>query len=411
MSRNHLSRKIGVGLFALALAALACSAPSASDSPTTAPTTPAATPESTSTPAIPPAPALHHVILQNKDLSLSTFGVDGQSVPFGRADFRLGAGSYADFAVAGTKLYAMSGYDTPDKPPRFYVIDSSGAQPLPLKPSQPQGFAAWPGSDQQPARLAWGEADWQNPTVLPTQPDAAEAPFPTIATRLLSADVTAANGRIIYQATSDKGLYLAPMRWSPDGRHLFYSMEPTGLGGYILFGGRSSLYDLDDTTGQSTELIPFSPESGAICLDGLSLDFTLIGSHCDKQISVINLQTRARTVISPPAGVPLDQIGQEGNVTFSPDGRRVAFAMAHGDPENEQGWVAVTDDLSGSSRLVATSPARSYYNVLGWLDETHLLLAMGSVSGDSWFTIQILTLDGTPPRDFAPESQFVTFAP
>lgn len=416
MSQFHQLRvgRAWAGLFALALAALACTAPAASNGsggPTAAPTALPATAQPTSAPSAIPAPALHHVIVQNKDLSLSTYGLDGQSTPFGKIDFQLGAGQYAEYGVASGKLVAMSGYSTPDKPVQFYAIDSSGAQPLAAQPHLPQGFAVWTGLDQQPARVAWGEVDYLPiPTAQPGGATPAPA-FPPTNGRLMVADVTATTAKVAYQTVSNQGLYLSPIRWTPDGQHLFYSLEPSGLGGYILFGGHSSLYNLDVASGQSTELITFDQQHTTICLDDLSPDFTLISSHCDRQITVINLQTQQKTVIKPPDGFPADQIGQEGDAMFSPDGKRVAYAMAHADPENEQGWVAVTDDLSGPSHLVATSPAKTWYSVLGWLDDSHILLAEHAINGDNWDTIQVVGLDGAPPRDLAKDSNFVAFAP
>jgi len=314
--------------------------------------------------------------------------------------------------VASGKLYAMSGYSTPDKPVQFYAIDSSATQPLPIQPHMPQGFAVWTGLDQQPARVAWGEVDYLpiTPTAQPNGATPVPA-FPPTNGRIMVADVTASAGKVAYQTISNQGLYLAPMRWTPDGQHLFYSMEPSGLGGYILFGGHSSLYNLDYSTGQPTELIPFDQQHTTICLDDLSPDFSLVSSHCDRQISVINLQTKQKTVINPPAGVSADQIGQEGDAMFSPDGKRIAFGMAHADPENEQGFVAVADDLSGASRLVATSPVKTWYSVLGWLDDSHILLAEHAINGDNWDSIQLVGLDGAPPHDLAKESNFVAFAP
>jgi hypothetical protein len=86
------------------------------------------------------------------------------------------------------------------------------------------------------------------------------------------------------------------------------------------------------------------------------------------------------TWIEPPAEVP--EFGALGDARLSPDGTRVAFALARRDPENEQGWVAVSDGLEGGSRLVATSDARDYFQVKQWLDgETLLLQSSGSVPG------------------------------
>lgn len=59
---------------------------------------------------------------------------------------------------------------------------------------------------------------------------------------------------------------------------------------------------------------------------------------------------------------------------FSPDLTRVAFALAKRDPENEQGWVAVSDGLSGGSKLIVTGQPGEYFTIVGWLNADTLLL-------------------------------------
>lgn len=395
---------------ALLVSALACSAPAESGSAVTATAPAAAVALSQPTGSEAPTSGARHVILQNKDLSLAVFGLDGQSTLFGKAPLRLSGGQYEEYGVAGSKLYAMSSYNTPSNPPQVYAIDASGAQVLPLNPKMPQGFAAWIGSGQQTARVAWGEVDYEQPTAPPPGSDATAVGFPPADGRIMIADVTATGAKPAYQIVSNEGRYPSPLHWTPDGQHLFYSMEPSGIGGYIPFGGRSSLYDLDVSTGQSTEVIPFD-NSTFLCLEELSPDLSMISSHCEKQVSIISLASKAKTVIALPDGVPASEVGFEGSVHFSPDGKRVAFAMLGTDPQNQQGWVAVTDDLSGTSRLIATSQPKNWYSVIGWLDDSHLLAETNNTNGDGWETIQVLSLDGTAPRDLATESDFVAFVP
>ena len=78
------------------------------------------------------------------------------------------------------------------------------------------------------------------------------------------------------------------------------------------------------------------------------------------------------TQIQPPAVVT--DAAVLGDARFSPDGSRLAFAMARSAPDNEQGWVAVSQGMSGPARLVAASPAGDYFSVWGWLDDQTLIL-------------------------------------
>jgi hypothetical protein len=48
-------------------------------------------------------------------------------------------------------------------------------------------------------------------------------------------------------------------------------------------------------------------------------------------------------------------------------------ACAKGNPDAEQGWLAVSDRLGSSSSLIITSEPGQYFTVLGWLNDSTLL--------------------------------------
>ncbi len=407
-SKLFVGKSLWVAPLAILASALACSAPVAT---TAQPSQ--ATPATEAPATAAPAPASRHALIETAAFDLQTVGADGQSTPFGKAGVKLGGGPYYEFGVADGKLFAVSAGDA-SGPAKAYVIDGSGAQPLAFISQMPQGFAVWPGDGQQPGRIAWGEADYQEGPV-PTEAGATPGgPMGMgVKSRLMVADATASSGKPAYQAASNQGLYAAPFRWTPDGKRLFYSMEPSGLGGYILFGGHSSLYSLDVASGQSTELIPPDIQHTTICLADLSPDFTMVGSSCDKQITVITMATKQKTAIALPSTLKPDDVGQMGDVRFSLDGKRVAFSMARADPSNEQGWLAITDDLSGSSRLLATAPAGAFYSLMGWLDGSHLVVAVHNLNSGSGAidSLQIMPTDGSKPIDLGQGSIFVAFVP
>ena len=168
-------------------------------------------------------------------------------------------------------------------------------------------------------------------------------------------------------------------RWAADGGSLYFSREPYGLGGYILFSGASSLYKISLADRKVIELITLDPQGNRfICLDALSLDERLVADHCaPKVIKVRDLTNGATTTIQPPAEVT--DFGLMGSTRFSPDGQRVAFALARGNPGGEQGWVAVSESLSGGSTLIATSAPGQYYTVAAWLNAGTLLLQSNSM--------------------------------
>ena len=58
----------------------------------------------------------------------------------------------------------------------------------------------------------------------------------------------------------------------------------------------------------------------------------------------------------------------------TPGQRALADALARGEAESEQGWVALSDGLEGSSRLILSSEPGEYVQVMGWLDNQTFVL-------------------------------------
>jgi hypothetical protein len=168
---------------------------------------------------------------------------------------------------------------------------------------------------------------------------------------------------------------MVPHYWSADGQWLYFSKEPMGLGGYILYGGASNLYKTNILTSQVKELIPQAPANGSqACMDSTSADYRYVADHCTySSITVRDLFYDNTTSIQVPQEIA-SLMGSLGSARFSPDGKRVAFAVARNNPSNEQSWVAVSDSLSGGSKLVITSKMGSYYTVAGWLDSQTILV-------------------------------------
>ena len=128
------------------------------------------------------------------------------------------------------------------------------------------------------------------------------------------------------------------------------------------------------------ELIPYNVNGDKlICIDELSSDDRLIADHCAMtSIAIHDLSSGQTTTIQPPADVTGFKF--VGSARFNPDLTRVAFALAKGDPGAEQGWVAVSDSLSGDSKLIVTGKPGEYFTVAGWLNADTLLLQSNSLT-------------------------------
>jgi len=264
------------------------------------------------------------------------------------------------------------------------AIDINGTRGLDFIQNPNYGLALWHGGPNVQPRLAWGT---QLTSGAPSS-------------LLMSAtDGSQLETLLTLDAGANPPVQLVAEAWSADGQTLYFSKEPVGIGGYILFAGASNLYKIDITSKQVTELIPLAANGGPmICLDALSQDFRFVADHCTSNVITIrNLTDSSSTTIQPPVGIAGFRI--MGSARFSPDGSRVAFALGKGDPNAEQGWLAVGDRAGGASNLIFTTPAGVYDTVLGWLDDQTLLVQSSSLLCNPTCLNQLWTvgIDGSAP--------------
>ena len=239
------------------------------------------------------------------------------------------------------------------------ALDGAGARELGFVKNPNYSLALWRGGAGAQPKLAWGTQLLDASTLSTLQISALDgSQLETILTD---------------EASSNRPEQLVAEFWSADGQSLYFSKEPVGIGGYILFSGASNLYSINITSKEVSALIPASERM--ICLDALSADFRYVADHCsNKSITIRDLQQggSVTTTLLPPAEVT--GFGVVGGARFSPTGDRVAFGLARGDPSAEQGWLAVSDLASGSSKLILTSQPGMAYILIGWLDDQTLLI-------------------------------------
>jgi WD40-like Beta Propeller Repeat len=292
----------------------------------------------------------------------------------------------------GDTVYALN----VGSPGSAIAVDANGTRSLDFIKNINYGLAVWPGGADSSPRLAWGtqlDNTTRQTSLMMSAPDGSQ--LETLISDTLAADAAP------YQ--------LVAQRWSADGKSLYFSKEPYGIGGYILYNGASSLYRIDIASKQVTEIIPFDYLKGSfVCLDSFSADYSMVADHCTpKVITVRNLATGHSVIIQPPTGAT--DFGPLGSARFSPDGTRLVFALAKGDPNNELSWVAVSDGLGAGSKLILTGQSQHSFAVLGWLDDNTLLVQSNVVQCTSDCTPAVYTLsaDGSVMNKIA-EGTFLT---
>ncbi len=280
------------------------------------------------------------------------------------------------------------------------LVDASGIHDLSFigRPTM-YGLAVYQASADVLPRLAWGTEYTQA--------------FPNSTLEISSVD---GSGRetLLTQEVSEPLLQLAPLFWSTDGQSLYFSKEPVGLGGYILFGGASNLYRIDVKTKEVSELIPLVPSDGPqVCLDSISKDYRYVAEHCSEDfIRIRDLTSGGTANILLPDDLP-SGYKYLGSSRFSPDGSRIAFAVAKGVQGDEQGWVVVSDTAVSNSKVILTSQAGSYFTVAGWLNDQTLLVQSTNMqdcspycSGELW----MVDINGANPQKVA-DGSFITVIP
>ena len=256
--------------------------------------------------------------------------------------------------------------------PRVLAMDKDGTRPLGFI-QHPYGLAVLSGD--QP-RLGW-----------------ATSPSGECSSSLL---ISAPDGSQLTTLLTDTMPITAPhiwmaQRWSSNGQSLYFSTEPCDMGGYILFGGASSLYRVNVNDRSVQEVIPYNVDGYPMCIDELSSDERLIADRCAKtSITIHDLSSGQTTTIQPPADVTGFKL--VGSARFNPDLTRVAYALAKSNSDAEQGWVAVSDSLSGGSKLIVTGKRGRYFTVAGWLNADTLLLQSNRLTCNPTCTSSLWTV-------------------
>jgi len=281
-------------------------------------------------------------------------------------------------------------------PAKAVAINESGTTDLPFIQNSNYALPPWRGGEGTGPLLAWGTQ--ANPGDGVSALDIAAPDGSNMQTLLTS------------EFSPDNAVQLVAELWSANGKSLYFSKEPVGIGGYIVFGGASNLYKIDINTKEVSEIIPQAgPNGPQTCLDAISGDYRYVADHCTQGVITIrDLQADTSTTILAPSDVTGYRL--MGSARFSPTGDRVAFAMARGNPDDERGWVAVGPSSGGPAKLILAGDAGSYYTVQGWIDDQTLLVQSTPVactSGSCVAQLFRLGVDGSNPTKVA-EGSFLT---
>ncbi len=195
----------------------------------------------------------------------------------------------------------------------------------------------------------------------------AEPEVEEIDTDLITFDVKDGGDLVVYYDGEEKMQTTITAGWvdgtsviAQDGDYVYVNIAPDGMGGYILYTGYMWMFRIDTSDWTYIQL----PIDGFVT--DLSIEHGKMvmkeNSGSRMMISVYDLETFEK------ASYPVDaQYGQAGDAHLSPDGTKVAYAVAVGDPTDEQGAVYLIDLEEGSHEEYAPHK-RGIYKVAGWTD-------------------------------------------
>lgn len=126
------------------------------------------------------------------------------------------------------------------------------------------------------------------------------------------------------------------------GDMAYVAVDPTGLGGYILYTGAFELYEVDTLTGDVRQIVY---EGLAMDLsDNGNLAFLKTDSDGSKEIVIQNVESNEFKTF--PIG---DEFDQAGDATFNFDGTKLAYqaTITSAEPNVEESAVFVVDLATG----------------------------------------------------------------
>ena len=224
-------------------------------------------------------------------------------------------------------------------------------------------------------RIAWSNTVWDGPAPV---------------SQLWMAEIDGESPTLVAQTDPvddvPEWFVLEPVTWLGDG-DLVYAWQVTGIGGYILFFGWSSLYRYNPTSAAVTLLAPVGPEVGPPCWNDLTSDGAFAVGACGAAGQVVERATNSGLETAFPL---LPDQGQSGAGAYTPSGDRLAYAIALGDPDNEAGQLVVIPSR-GEGPAVVASHAPGAFDAILWLDEDRM--AAGYWQGDATF-VDLVTSDG-----------------
>jgi hypothetical protein len=164
----------------------------------------------------------------------------------------------------------------------------------------------------------------------------------------------------------------------------------TGIGGYILFFGWSSLYRYDAAAG-TTPLAGLAPNVTAPCWSDVSPDGSFALGACGEARAVVERDVNSGAITVFP---PLPDQGQAGAAAYSPQPGRLAYGIARSNPDDEFGQLVLVDG-SGVPPTAVASQDLGAFSWIEWIDADRMAVSYWQDAGFAASFVDLIGLDGS----------------
>lgn len=167
------------------------------------------------------------------------------------------------------------------------------------------------------------------------------------------------NGKVVKEIIPVQGNPFTMRVFKQTDRYVYIAGYREGLGGYILFEADPIvLYQVNLENSEAVELT----RNDLIVQDIFNDDLIAWVDVVNRKIIIRRINGNFELQTNVPS-----KYSQFGNVRFSPDGKKFAYAAALGNQDKEAGAVFVVEVNTGKQVLVAeTTEAHRYFEVTGW---------------------------------------------
>lgn len=212
------------------------------------------------------------------------------------------------------------------------------------------------------------KTDAQINTATDTPQTPSETPLPVTIERIPSSLAEAPqkftikkDGQVITEVIPTNGNPFTMRIFKQTEKFVYVGGYRDGMGGYVLFEADPTvIYQIDLETKNVVNL----SRGELVVQDIYNDDMVAFSDLKQKKVVLRRINGNFQQEVKVPS-----KYGQFGNVRFSPDGTKVSYAAAVGNPDKEVGAVFMIDVQTGKQTLVSeTNEPNKYFEVDGWKD-------------------------------------------